>query len=131
MTRMTAVIAAALLLTASAPWAAWAADVRPPSGADTGGVGATGGGMKLPGLEGVEAPKIRTTMDEKKKARGPAVSKAKIRELRRLAIEEFGQSSAASAEASAGNDAPPPGVSDSASSFFARIEDRGVAVPGE
>lgn len=83
--------AAALLFAATA---AQAGDVRPPGGADTSGRGATGAGTQLPGLGNIEAPPIRTTMQEKRKREEKqAVDKDTVKALRQLAIEEFGQSS--------------------------------------
>lgn len=73
---------------------ALAGDVRPPGGADTGGRGATGGDIKLPGLSNIEAPPIRTTMQEKRRREEKqAVDKDTVKALRELAIDEFGQSS--------------------------------------
>jgi hypothetical protein len=85
------VIAGVGLLLAAGP--ALAGDVRPPKGADVRG-GGTGGGLTLPSTGDVSGPDIRTTMEEKRKQdRGEAVSKDKVKELREMAIEEFGQSS--------------------------------------
>ncbi|MBK1696812.1 hypothetical protein [Rhodovibrio salinarum] len=70
-----------------------AGDVRPPKGAAVRG-GSTGGGLTLPSTGEVSGPDMRTTMDEKRRQnRGETVSQDKVKALRELAIEEFGQSS--------------------------------------
>ena len=107
----------------------FAADVRTPSGADTGG-SASGGGFKLPETGKVEgSPDMQTTMAEKRKSQVEAVPKSKVNELRRLAIETFGQASSAEPEEE-GSQSEPAGVSASRESYFERMEQRGVNVPG-
>ena len=96
------IAAAAALAAAAAAFAApaLAGDVRPPDNADVGG-GATGGSISLPGSADVEAPDIRTTMEEKRKVSDDeAVSADKVQELRNMAIDEFGQSSGSQDDAS-------------------------------
>lgn len=86
-------LVAAAVVAAVSP--AGAGDVRPPSGADISHRGATGGDVKLPGLMNIETPPMNTTMKEKRKLRQErkAVEKDTVKALRKLAIEEFDQSS--------------------------------------
>ena len=80
---------AALVLSA-AP--ATAGDVRPPNNAAGKGA-ATGGSISLPGTADIDAPPIRTTMEEKRKRdEKKAVSDDMVQQLRQMAIES-GQSS--------------------------------------
>lgn len=86
-------IAALALSFAAAPAGpALAGDVRPPDNANVGGT-ATGGSISLPGTSDIDAPDIRTTMEEKRKReRKNTVSDDVVNELRQMAIES-GQSS--------------------------------------
>ena len=58
------------------------------------------------------------------------VDRKTVLNLRHLAIEEFGQSSSKAA-ADSGDQGPPPGTQSYADSFFSRVENRGVDVPGD
>jgi hypothetical protein len=82
-------LASALAMTGPAA----AGDVRPPNNAAGAGLGATGGSIKLPGTANIEAPDIRTTMEEKRKAaEKDVVDPAVVQELRDMA-KEAGQTS--------------------------------------
>lgn len=92
------ILAAAALIAAALP--AQAGDVRPPSGADVGSRGATGGDVRLPGLADIETPPMNTTMKEKRKLRQKrkAVDKDTVEALRQMAIEDSESSAAAGSE---------------------------------
>lgn len=57
------------------------------------------------------------------------VDPAAVRDLRELAIEEFGQASSKSEEPAADAGAP-PGVQDHAQRYFERVRERGVDLSG-
>lgn len=87
---LTVVLTAALTAALALPAAA--GDVRPPNNA-AGSGGATGGSISLPGTADIDAPPIRTTMEEKRKREDrKAVSDDMVQQLRQMAIES-GQSS--------------------------------------
>lgn len=86
----TAALALGFAAALAAP--ALAGDVRPPNNADVGG-SSTGGSISLPGTSDIDAPDIRTTMEEKRKRDDQnTVSSDVVNELRDMA-KEAGQSS--------------------------------------
>lgn len=89
------VLAAGLALA----WPAAGGDVRPPNNAAGAGLGATGGSIKLPGTANIQAPDIRTTMEEKRKAdRKDVVDPSVVQELRDMA-KDAGQTSSSADDA--------------------------------
>ena len=88
--RLLLAAASALVLTSSL---AVAQDVRPPAGADTSSGDNWGGGsINVPGLSDVDAPEMKTTMDEVEDDEVDAVDEDTVQALRDLAIQD-GQSS--------------------------------------
>lgn len=115
--------AGVLVLTAGL---AQAQDVRQPDD-DLSGI--QGGDINLPEGAAVAQRQMRTTMDETEGSGAGAVDAQTVQDIRKLAIEEFGQSSSSEPSAENGGQETPPGVEDSYKAYRERMRQRGVDLP--